>query len=242
LSDVQKKVKKLVKENMKELYTYFRRNKNKSSTDKLKKVLNYFVELDYYLNLAEEESKKILNDSMNSKNLDEAMIKNGNKLMSNERSYYHDSDNMINNSINNSSSYRLSSYLDGNKSNPNSYSNYEVSKKTQCELLSDKAYQILNDCEIILNVKYNQSTREAVIEYKKINYRNESGEYADITIDELKIIVSDDEQLNGKYGEFLQFLRKVEEEIKSRYKKTKVTEIQLTFFIVNFENYNMDCK
>lgn len=242
LSDVQKKLKKLVKENMKELYTYFRRNKNKSSTDKLKKVLNYFVELDYYLNLAEEESKKILNDSMNSKNLDEAMIKNGNKLMSNERSYYHDSDNMINNSINNSSSYRLSSYLDGNKSNPNSYSNYEVSKKTQSELLSDKAYQILNDCEIILNVKYNQSAREAVIEYKKINYRNESGEYADITIDELKIIVSDDEQLNGKYGEFLQFLRKVEEEIKSRYKKTKVTEIQLTFYIVNFENYNMDCK
>lgn len=166
LSEIQIKIKKLVKENMKELYTYFKRNKNKNSTDKLKKVLNYFVELEYYLNIGEEESK-ILNDSVDSKNLDKPMNKNGDKLMSNERSSYHDSDNMISSSgLNSSSSYRFSSLLNGNNTNPNSYSNYEVSKKNKSELIKDKAYQILSDSTFIFNVKYNQSRKEADIGYK----------------------------------------------------------------------------
>ena len=243
LSEIQIKIKKLVKENMKELYTYFKRNKNKNSTDKLKKVLNYFVELEYYLNIGEEESKKILNDSVDSKNLDKPMNKNGDKLMSNERSSYHDSDNMISSSgLNSSSSYRFSSLLNGNNTNPNSYSNYEVSKKSKSELIKDKAYQILSDSTFIFNVKYNQSRNEADIEYKKIRYIDESNNYCELTRDELINIESDDEQLNGKYGEFLQFLGKVDEEIKFRYKRKNETEIHLTFLIQNYENFTMDCK
>lgn len=243
LSEIQIKIKKLVKENMKELYTYFKRNKNKNSTDKLKKVLNYFVELEYYLNIGEEESKKILNDSVDSKNLDKPMNKNGDKLMSNERSNYHDSDNMISSSgLNSSSSYRFSSYLNGNNTNPNSYSNYEVSKKSKSELIKDKAYQILSDSTFIFNVKYNQNRNEADIEYKKIRYIDESNNYCELTRDELINIESDDEQLNGKYGEFLQFLGKVDEEIKFRYKRKNETEIHLTFLIQNYENFTMDCK
>jgi len=243
LSEIQIKIKKLVKENMKELYTYFKRNKNKNSTDKLKKVLNYFVELEYYLNIGEEESKKILNDSVDSKNLDKPMNKNGDKLMSNERSNYHDSDNMISSSgLNSSSSYRFSSLLNGNNTNPNSYSNYEVSKKSKSELRKDKAYQILYDSTFILNVKYNQSGKEADIGYKKIRYIDESNNYCELTRDELINIESDDEQLNGKYGEFLQFLGKVDEEIKFRYKRKNETEIHLTFLIQNYENFTMDCK
>ena len=243
LSEIQIKIKKLVKENMKELYTYFKRNKNKNSTDKLKKVLNYFVELEYYLNIGEEESKKILNDSVDSKNLDKPMNKNGDKLMSNERSNYHDSDNMISSSgLNSSSSYRFSSLLNGNNTNPNSYSNYEVSKKRKSELIKDKAYQILYDSTFILNVKYNQSRKEADIEYKKIRYIDESNNYCELTRDELINIESDDEQLNGKYGEFLQFLGKVDDEIKFRYKRKNETEIHLTFLIQNYENFTMVCK
>ena len=243
LSEIQIKIKKLVKENMKELYTYFKRNKNKNSTDKLKKVLNYFVELEYYLNIGEEESKKILNDSVDSKNLDKPMNKNGDKLMSNERSSYHDSDNMISSSgLNSSSSYRFSSLLNGNNTNPNSYSNYEVSKKRKSELIKDKAYQILYDSTFILNVKYNQSRKEADIGYKKIRYIDESNNYCELTRDELINIESDDEQLNGKYGEFLQFLGKVDDEIKFSYKRKKETEIHLTFLIQNYENLTMVCK
>ena len=243
LLEIQIKIKKLVKENMKELYTYFKRNKNKNSTDKLKKVLNYFVELEYYLNIGEEESKKILNDSVDSKNLDKPMNKNGDKLMSNERSNYHDSDNMISSSgLNSSSSYRFSSLLNGNNTNPNSYSNYEVSKKSKSELIKDKAYQILFDSTFIFNVKYNQSRKEADIEYKKIRYIDESNNYCELTRDELINIESDDEQLNGKYGEFLQFLGKVDDEIKFRYKRKKETEIHLTFLIQNYENFTMVCK
>ena len=243
LSEIQIKIKKLVKENMKELYTYFKRNKNKNSTDKLKKVLNYFVELEYYLNIGEEESKKILNDSVDSKNLDKPMNKNGDKLMSNERSNYHDSDNMISSSgLNSSSSYRFSSLLNGNNTNPNSYSNYEVSKKSKSELRKDKAYQILYDSTFILNVKYNQSGKEADIGYKKIRYIDESNNYCELTRDELINIESDDEQLNGKYGEFLQFLGKVDDEIKFSYKRKKETEIHLTFLIQNYENFTMVCK
>ena len=243
LSEIQTKIKKLVKENMKELYTYFKRNKNKNSTDKLKKVLNYFVELEYYLNIGEEESKKILNDSVDSKNLDKPMNKNGDKLMSNERSNYHDSDNMISSSgLNSSSSYRFSSLLNGNNTNPNSYSNYEVSKKSKSELRKDKAYQILYDSTFILNVKYNQSGKEADIGYKKIRYIDESNNYCELTRDELINIESDDEQLNGKYGEFLQFLGKVDDEIKFSYKRKKETEIHLTFLIQNYENFTMVCK
>ena len=243
LSEIQIKIKKLVKENMKELYTYFKRNKNKNSTDKLKKVLNYFVELEYYLNIGEEESKKILNDSVDSKNLDKPINKNGDKLMSNERSNYHDSDNMISSSgLNSSSSYRFSSLLNGNNTNPNSYSNYEVSKKSKSELRKDKAYQILYDSTFILNVKYNQSGKEADIGYKKIRYIDESNNYCELTRDELINIESDDEQLNGKYGEFLQFLGKVDDEIKFRYKRKNETEIHLTFLIQNYENFTMVCK
>lgn len=243
LSEIQIKIKKLVKENMKELYTYFKRNKNKNSTDKLKKVLNYFVELEYYLNIGEEESKKILNDSVDSKNLDKPMNKNGDKLMSNERSNYHDSDNMISSSgLNSSSSYRFSSLLNGNNTNPNSYSNYEVSKKRKSELIKDKAYQILSDSTFIFNVKYNQSRKEADIGYKKIRYIDESNNYCELTRDELINIESDDEQLNGKYGEFLQFLGKVDDEIKFRYKRKNETEIHLTFLIQNYENFTMVCK
>ena len=243
LSEIQIKIKKLVKENMKELYTYFKRNKNKNSTDKLKKVLNYFVELEYYLNIGEEESKKILNDSVDSKNLDKPMNKNGDKLMSNERSSYHDSDNMISSSgLNSSSSYRFSSYLNGNNTNPNSYSNYEVCKKSKFELIKDKAYQILSDSTFIFNVKYNQSRKEADIGYKKIRYLDESNNYCELTRDELINIESDDEQLNGKYGEFLQFLGKVDDEIKIRYKRKKETEIHLTFLIQNYENFTMVCE
>ena len=243
LSEIQTKIKKLVKENMKELYTYFKRNKNKNSTDKLKKVLNYFVELEYYLNIGEEESKKILNDSVDSKNLDKPMNKNGDKLMSNERSSYHDSDNMISSSgLNSSSSYRFSSLLNGNNTNPNSYSNYEVSKKNKSELIKDKAYQILSDSTFIFNVKYNQSRKEADIGYKKIRYIDESNNYCELTRDELINIESDDEQLNGKYGEFLQFLGKVDDEIKFSYKRKKETEIHLTFLIQNYENLTMVCK
>jgi hypothetical protein len=243
LSEIQIKIKKLVKENMKELYTYFKRNKNKNSTDKLKKVLNYFVELEYYLNIGEEESKKILNDSVDSKNLDKPMNKNGDKLMSNERSNYHDSDNMISSSgLNSSSSYRFSSLLNGNNTNPNSYSNYEVSKKSKTELRKDKAYQILSDSTFIFNVKYNQSRKEADIGYKKIRYIDESNNYCELTRDELINIESDDEQLNGKYGEFLQFLGKVDDEIKFTYKRKKETEIHLTFLIQNYENFTMVCK
>ena len=243
LSEIQIKIKKLVKENMKELYTYFKRNKNKNSTDKLKKVLNYFVELEYYLNIGEEESKKILNDSVDSKNLDKPMNKNGDKLMSNERSNYHDSDNMISSSgLNSSSSYRFSSLLNGNNANPNSYSNYEVSKKSKSELIKDKVYQILSDSTFIFNVKYNQSRKEADIGYKKIRYIDESNNYCELTRDELINIESDDEQLNGKYGEFLQFLGKVDDEIKFRYKRKNETEIHLTFLIQNYENFTMVCK
>ena len=243
LSEIQIKIKKLVKENMKELYTYFKRNKNKNSTDKLKKVLNYFVELEYYLNIGEEESKKILNDSVDSKNLDKPMNKNGDKLMSNERSNYHDSDNMISSSgLNSSSSYRFSSLLNGNNTNPNSYSNYEVSKKSKSELIKDKVYQILSDSTFIFNVKYNQSRKEADIGYKKIRYIDESNNYCELTRDELINIESDDEQLNGKYGEFLQFLGKVDDEIKFRYKRKNETEIHLTFLIQNYENFTMVCK
>jgi hypothetical protein len=243
LSEIQTKIKKLVKENMKELYTYFKRNKNKNSTDKLKKVLNYFVELEYYLNIGEEESKKILNDSVDSKNLDKPMNKNGDKLMSNERSSYHDSDNMISSSgLNSSSSYRFSSLLNGNNTNPNSYSNYEVSKKNKSELIKDKAYQILSDSTFIFNVKYNQSRKEADIGYKKIRYIDESNNYCELTRDELINIESDDEQLNGKYGEFLQFLGKVDDEIKFRYKRKNETEIHLTFLIQNYENFTMVCE
>ena len=243
LSEIQIKIKKLVKENMKELYTYFKRNKNKNSTDKLKKVLNYFVELEYYLNIGEEESKKILNDSVDSKNLDKPMNKNGDKLMSNERSNYHDSDNMISSSgLNSSSSYRFSSLLNGNNTNPNSYSNYEVCKKSKFELIKDKAYQILSDSTFIFNVKYNQSRKEADIGYKKIRYIDESNNYCELTRDELINIESDDEQLNGKYGEFLQFLGKIDDEIKIRYKRKKETEIHLTFLIQNYENFTMVCE
>ena len=230
LSKIKEKILQKVKENLEDLYNYFEfnRKKNDNSITKLKQVLNYFIELNYYLEKAKAEKKQ------NAKPL---QIESNNSSMTNSQMSYNQSE--YSSSMYNSSNYGFenSSFKNRNNNNLNSYSNYEISEKSISELKKDKAFNILSDSNFVVMLEYKQGRNKANIEYKKISYKDESNKICELTLKELKNIVSEDSELNSKFGQFIIILDKIESELISQYKRNKKTEINLHFKMENYNNY-----
>ena len=230
LSKIKEKILQKVKENLDDLYNYFEfnRKKNDNSITKLKQVLNYFIELNYYLEKAKAEKKQ------NAKPL---QIESNNSSMTNSQMSYNQSE--YSSSMYNSSKYGFenSSFKNRNNNNLNSYSNYEISEKSISELKKDKAFNILSDSNFVVMLEYKQGRNYANIEYKKISYKDESNNTCELTLEELKNIVSEDSELNSKFGQFIILLDKIESELISQYKRNKKTEINLHFKMENYNNY-----
>ena len=230
LSKIKEKILQKVKENLEDLYNYFEfnRKKNDNSITKLKQVLNYFIELNYYLEKAKAEKKQ------NAKPL---QIESNNSSMTNSQMSYNLSE--YSSSMYNSSKYGFenSSFKNRNNNNLNSYSNYEISEKSISELKKDKAFNILSDSNFVVMLEYKQGRNKANIEYKKISYKDESNNTCELTLKELKNIVSEDSELNSKFGQFIILLDKIESELISQYKRNKKTEINLHFKMENYNNY-----
>ena len=230
LSKMKEKILQKVKENLEDLYNYFEfnRKKNDNSITKLKQVLNYFIELNYYLEKAKAEKKQIAKPSQ---------IESNNSSMANSQMSYNQSE--YSSSMYNSSNYGFenSSFKNRNNNNLNSYSNYEISEKSISELKKDKAFNILSDSNFVVMLEYKQGRNKANIEYKKISYKDESNKICELTLKELKNIVSEDSELNSKFGQFIILLDKIESELISQYKRNKKTEINLHFKMENYNNY-----
>ena len=230
LSKMKEKILQKVKENLDDLYNYFEfnRKKNDNSITKLKQVLNYFIELNYYLEKAKAEKKQ---------NAKPSQIESNNSSMTNSQMSYNQSE--YSSSMYNSSNYGFenSSFKNRNNNNLNSYSNYEISEKSISELKKDKAFNILSDSNFVVMLEYKQGRNKANIEYKKISYKDESNKICELTLKELKNIVSEDSELNSKFGQFIILLDKIESELISQYKRNKKTEINLHFKMENYNNY-----
>ena len=230
LSKIKEKILQKVKENLEDLYNYFEfnRKKNDNSITKLKQVLNYFIELNYYLEKAKAEKKQIAKP---------LQIESNNSSMTNSQMSYNLSE--YSSSMYNSSKYGFenSSFKNRNNNNLNSYSNYEISEKSISELKKDKAFNILSDSNFVVMLEYKQGKNKANIEYKKISYKDESNNTCELTLKELKNIVSEDSELNSKFGQFIILLDKIESELISQYKRNKKTEINLHFKMENYNNY-----
>ena len=230
LSKIKEKILQKVKENLEDLYNYFEfnRKKNDNSITKLKQVLNYFIELNYYLEKAKAEKKQIAKP---------LQIESNNSSMTNSQMSYNLSE--YSSSMYNSSKYGFenSSFKNRNNNNLNSYSNYEISEKSISELKKDKAFNILSDSNFVVMLEYKQGRNKANIEYKKISYKDESNKICELTLEELKNIVSEDSELNSKFGQFIISLDKIESELISQYKRNKKTEINLHFKMENYNNY-----
>ena len=197
--------------------------------------MNYFIELNYYLEKAKAEKKQI------AKSL---QIESNNSSMTNSQMSYNLSE--YSSSMYNSSKYGFenSSFKNRNNNNLNSYSNYEISEKSISELKKDKAFNILSDSNFVVMLEYKQGRnkanieyKKANIEYKKISYKDESNKICELTLEELKNIVSEDSELNSKFGQFIISLDKIESELISQYKRNKKTEINLHFIMENYNNY-----
>ena len=228
LSKIKEKILQKVKENLDDLYNYFEfnRKKNDNSITKLKQVLNYFIELNYYLEKAKAEKKQ------NAKPL---QIESNNSSMTNSQMSYNQSE--YSSSISSKYGFENSSFKNRNNNNLNSYSNYEISEKSISELKKDKAFNILSDSNFVVMLEYKQGRNKANIEYKKISYKDESNNTCELTLKELKNIVSEDSELNSKFGQFIISLDKIESELISQYKRNKKTEINLHFIMENYNNY-----
>jgi hypothetical protein len=147
LSKIKEKILQKVKENLDDLYNYFEfnRKKNDNSITKLKQVLNYFIELNYYLEKAKAEKKQ------NAKPL---QIESNNSSMTNSQMSYNQSE--YSSSISSKYGFENSSFKNRNNNNLNSYSNYEISEKSISELKKDKAFNILSDSNFVVMLEYKQ--------------------------------------------------------------------------------------
>ena len=235
LVETKKKILAKVKENLKDLYHYFDVNKKKNDNSffRLKKVLNYFIELDYFLTKAKPSPDKNVEQPQNDS-----------KKSSISNSY---NQSIASSSIANSSSYvfEQESYKNRNINDPNSYSNYEVSQKSISELKKEKAFNILYNSNFVLIVEYKEERNETFIKFKKIMYKDESDKDCEVTFEELKAIEAQDYELNNKFEDFINVLEKIQREIKSQYRRDKITEIDLNFimeYYENYENYDITCK
>ena len=148
------------------------------------------------------------------------------------------------NNSNNSDLFTHSSVL--YRSNPNSLGLYEVGNvfpKTN-NIEEESAYKIMNNSVFYLNFEYNRYNREVEIKYSKIAYfENNNEEKLISSIKDIKEIRAEDISLNLNYLKFINFLNEVESEIKAKYRKNNIIEIELQFNLEHPEKeiYKLRC-
>ena len=132
------------------------------------------------------------------------------------------------------------------RSNPNSLGLYEVGNvfpKTN-NIEEESAYKIMNNSVFYLNFEYNRYSREVQINYSKIAYfENNNEEKLISSIKDIKEIRAEDISLNLNYLKFINFLNEVESEIKAKYRKNNIIEIELQFNLEHPEKdiYKLRC-
>ena len=251
LLETRNNVIQIINKNLIPLATEIKKGKNNSPTSKLKRVLGYFVEYEYYFQkgLEEKKNKKEQRPSIESKENnqgDDKKSQNSNLYSNNYES--NNSSSFFNSSNPSSSSqspFDKSDYKNKSKSNPNSYFNYTISGAKEIDKNNDLAYLILSESEFIMKVKYDKAKKEVIINYISVKLKikdkivedqmNES-KISEVINYEMEIYI-----LKYKYEKFKDYLKKVESEIKGKYKNEEEIEIKLKIKMQNYGEYNVNC-
>ena len=240
LLKTRNKIIEIIKGNHHLLISDLKKNKNDSSIDRLQRVLEYFIETDYYLqkkiknpkNNKEALNDSNLNNSINRDSYNSNMSPNNNKDEQISYSAF--------NSSQENSSYRAfdaSSYKQ--RSEQKSFGYYYQSDPNQLEESKEKANLIFSDSVFKLKVRCDKNKEEVIIEYMNISFKNEENKDEIISIDKVK----EKRNINGNYLKFVEYIDLVEKELKNRYNKEEETEITLKFKRINESNdyYNIRC-
>ena len=240
LLKTRNKIIEIIKGNHHSLISDLKKKKNDSSIDSLLRVLEYFIETDYYLqkkiknpkNNKEALNDSNLNNSINRGSYNSNMSPNNNK---DEQSSY----SAFNSSQENSSyqAFDASSYKQ--RSEQKSFGYYYQSDPNQLEESKEKANLIFSDSVFKLKVRRDKNKEEVIIEYMNISFKNEENKDEIISIDKVK----EKRNINGNYLKFVEYIDLVEKELKNRYNKEEETEITLKFKRINESNdyYNIRC-
>ena len=219
LLETREKIIRIINQHIDELSLDLKERRNCENIIRLKKVLNYFIDLEYYVHKSNyyktEIEDKILNKSS-------------------------DSDSNSNDDLK-CDNHSEDSFLNDNYSYENSYepSSFEFNETNNDNLNKDIAYKFMSESTFTISLDYNKEKNEVFIEYKKIIC--EQDEYQ---IDDLKNIKSEDEIIDNNYRKFIKFLEHVENELKLNYGTEKKIEIDLKFNIdnINDNSYNVSCN
>ena len=235
LIDTRKKIIEIIHEEKNIEYLAEEFKKTKSDDIKLKKVLSYFIELDYLKKKFKQkrEEIKLMSSQQNSK------IQNS---QSRENKYSSNSESQI---IQDNSSYNQSSGnpFDGssyqNRSGPSGgLSSYEQSGEIQMNLTNERAHQILTYSTFKITVQKNNNINNII--YDSISYKDKDGQIQKISIEEVKNLSSKEPNLNENYKKFIGYLDKVEKEFKDGYENDEEKMI-LTMRFTMQNAYYVNC-
>ena len=250
LLETRQTILKIIKENGDDFRSQLKKGKNNPNIDSLKKVLGYFIEKDVYCDTTKKggkifTTKKNENKSKQSKDSDSNV-----KGSSSNNSNVSNSNN-INNSESKSNSNAFDSSISSYKAfdnssfkqkdnNQASFNLYGISGQGQDQLKTELAYLILSNSEFIIEIQYNNTKKETTFLYKKCTYKKQDNQKEEITIENIKDVSPDNEELDSYYKKFITYLEAVEEEIKKSYKNEKKIEMRMKFIMG--EKYNVECR
>ena len=184
----------------------------------LKQVLEYFIDLNYYIN---KSKKKLIKRPV------KKPIKK--KLKISIPSIDEESDE-----------YYPNYYLTYYPGFPSSSYDYFEEEFLKNKLRDSLPFQLLANSTFTISVEYKEGKKEAFVNYKKINvsfFENEVYE-----IEAIKSLNTEDANLNIYYRKFIHFLEMVESELKSNYKLKKKIDIDMKFETgYRREDYNINC-
>ena len=246
LSEVREKIIGLIKSNIHNFNNDLKNNKNEENIIKLKEVLSYFIEQDYYI----EQSKLAQNEKI-IKNNNPSGKSNAfsNKYQSNNSIMKSTSSNYSNNNSSTNNPFNIFYNEKGDQVHLSSAGNYIQNEQEGNDIKGEQAYQILCNSTFNLVVKYQKGQNMANINYTSITYGGDENQESALNLDinDIKMINSQNETLNINYEKFLQFLDKIEKELKSGFRLEKESHIKIKFFlkssdIENNTNYNLECN
>ena len=233
LLKIRKNIIEIIKEHLGEFVSDLKKDANFNKIIKLKKVLRYFIEFDYYYQKGINKCTK--RDDQNQKNV----INNNNIIINNndnnKQKEKDDHNNIFYNSDDNDS------IADDYETHYPDYSYLYNTPHNKINLNKEKVFRILSDSVFILVVEYNEKTDETIITYKKIIFKNLINKDEEISIKEVFNLTSKDFELNNIYMALIEYLKAVENETK-RCKIKKQVEIELKFKMKKIYNsYQIVC-
>ena len=243
-------IKEIIKNNLGNFSLDLKNGENKIKNNKLKIVLEYFIEFKYYYQkgLSMERSKDIKKkidskhlkkkeDIPNSINIKDIKIK--------EEDTNSESDSLNRNIDYNSINDNYPNVLDFMRNNYFYNQNHIYDFLTRDQLIclnKEKAFFILSDSIFTLSVEYKKEKNETFIKYKNIICKNAFNEEEEFKIEEVKSLTSKNNELNYYYQKFLEYLNKFDKELRNSYKTEKEIEIELKFKMSNYNEYIVNCE